>query len=204
MARRATTPPREGFSRGQLFSALTGRPEGGVSASGSLRDKLDAAYGRNARGGIDTRSAAKDLGVSQRTVQRWIAGEGKQRIAAPRPSVAKALDTKARQSASTKGGRARAVAAFRSSAAGRSMAKKGGVITVSANQGPGKGPGYQRWRTVDIPTSLFDGSNQMDALWGAYEAGGDAAARAVIADLAQDYCAGWEFGEVGSIDIRSR
>lgn len=33
---------------------------------------VESLYGRTARGGPDTRAAAADLGVSQRTVQRWI------------------------------------------------------------------------------------------------------------------------------------
>lgn len=198
MARKSTITV--GVTRGQLFSALTGRSGAGLAPGASIRDKLTTAFGSNRKGNVDTRTAAKELGVSQRTVQRWIAGEGRQR-SAPKPATANVIDTKARQAATTKRGRSRAVDAMRKSSLGRQMSRGGGTITVRANQGPGSGVGYQRWRSVMIPITTSDGSNHMDQLWAAYEAGGDAAARAVIDDLAQDYCAGWQFGEVQDFSI---
>ena len=40
-------------------------------------------FGANARGGPDTRAAAKGLGVSQRTVQRWLHGQDRWRAKIP-------------------------------------------------------------------------------------------------------------------------
>lgn len=50
-----------------LFAALAGKPE-----RPTLRTQLAQVYGQNARGGPDTARAATLLGVSQRTVQRWV------------------------------------------------------------------------------------------------------------------------------------
>lgn len=50
-----------------LFAALAGRPQ-----HPTLRTQLTQVYGQSARGGPDTRRAAELLGVSQRTVQRWV------------------------------------------------------------------------------------------------------------------------------------
>ncbi len=50
-----------------LMAALAGKPE-----HPTLRTQLTQVYGRSARGGPNTARAAELLGVSQRTVQRWL------------------------------------------------------------------------------------------------------------------------------------
>lgn len=50
-----------------LFEAITGRP-----SDKSIRDQVREVYGTNSRGGANTAAAAEDLGVSARTIQRWI------------------------------------------------------------------------------------------------------------------------------------
>src|SRR5664279_1619399 len=95
---------KQGFTttlRSLLFASLTGR-EGDVSGqpTGDVPAMLTAAYGPGPRGGVHTRAAAADLGVSQRTVQRWVAGEGHQRNR-PAPEHLRTLARKARQAATT-------------------------------------------------------------------------------------------------------
>ena len=94
--------------RNTLFAVLTGR-QGDVSgkAGGDVRGMLMAVGGSSTRtkSGIDLTAAANKLGVSRRTVERWVktaqTGTG-QRPSAPH---AKALAAKARQAATTKAGR---------------------------------------------------------------------------------------------------
>ena len=75
--------------RGKLFTALTGR-DADVSgqAGGDLRGMLMAVGGasRRTKSGIDLTKAAKSLGVSRRTVERWVKTE--QTSAGQRPSIA--------------------------------------------------------------------------------------------------------------------
>ena len=76
--------------RSSLFRGLTGRQGADVSGkagtSPDLRGMLLAAYGPGARGGVNTAAAAQDLGVSRRTVERWVAPEGRQRARGCDPS----------------------------------------------------------------------------------------------------------------------
>ena len=64
--------------RGKLFSAITGR-DADVSGQpgGDLRGMLMAVGGasRRTQSGIDLTKAAKSLGVSRRTVERWVKTE---------------------------------------------------------------------------------------------------------------------------------
>lgn len=55
----------------ELFEAFTG-DQADVD---DISDAITELYGTNSRGGPNTREAAEQLGVSQRTVQRWIKGE---------------------------------------------------------------------------------------------------------------------------------
>ena len=52
----------------RLWEALTRQ----TPTTPTVRDRIADLYGTDPRGRANTRSAADDLGVSQRTVQRWI------------------------------------------------------------------------------------------------------------------------------------
>ena len=94
--------------RTSLFSMLTGR-QADVSGQvgGDVRGMLMAVGGASSRtkSGIDLTRAAGKLGVSRRTVERWVktaqTGSGQR----PSSQHAKTLATKARQAATTKAGR---------------------------------------------------------------------------------------------------
>lgn len=175
-----------------IFKGLTGRAG---SPTGSVRDMLTSAFGTNARGGPNTRAAASELGVSQRTVQRWIAGENRKQRNAPRADHLSTLRTKARQSTTTKKGRKAALDQSRSRFASRKSAK----LTTHGLQGPeGGGKGYSRMRTVSLELSGTD----IDAMFDAYEKGGD---KAVTQWLEQhhsaNYVPGWTFENIDHIKI---
>lgn len=181
---------KEGFTpnlRQTLFGALTGRA-GDVTGrpDGDLRGMLQAAFGEGRRpGGVNTRAAADSLGVTQRTVQRWLAGAERQRHGAS-PEHMKAIARRARQAASTQRGRRVAVAAARQGP----LARNGGQLTVRGRQGP---RGYERLRRIDLAVR----PDQVDAALTAYERGGD---RAFVTwlegEVDQEYVAGWNVQDI--------
>lgn len=102
-----TDPQAQGVAwRERAFSFVTGRDARGA-ASGDRRAQLIAAFGSAQRdpNRPDVRAAAEGLGVSTRSVQRWLTGGG------IRPAHAKELADKSRQAMTTKRGRARAARA---------------------------------------------------------------------------------------------
>lgn len=159
---------KNGFTAGlrqTLFGALTGRA-GDVTGDpgGDLRAMLQAAFGEGRRpGGVNTRAAADSLGVTQRTVQRWLAGAGRQSHGA-NPEHLRTIARLARQAASTQRGRRAAVAAARQGP----VARNGGQLTVRGKQGPRN---YERTRRVDLTV----GPDEVQAALSAYERGGDRA-----------------------------
>src|SRR5450759_5645794 len=60
--------------RGKLFTALTGNSEADVTGKGDVRGMLMAVGGSSSKtkSGIDLTKAAAKLGVSRRTVERWV------------------------------------------------------------------------------------------------------------------------------------
>lgn len=118
--------------REAVYSFVTGR-EGATGASeGDVRAQLIAAFGSSKRDPArpDTAAAAKGLGVSARSVQRWVKQGGG--ISQKHRS---SLDRRARQAMTTKRGRARALAsAQRAGTADRPKGAKGRGIKVSGRQ----------------------------------------------------------------------
>src|SRR3546814_10083193 len=114
----------------RLFESMTGRT-GDVSgaAGGSLTEKLQAAFGPGKRGApVNVKAAADALGVTPRTVQRWISGQ----IRTPKADHSKALTRMARQAATTKAGRKAAMASRRGDRASRF----GATVRIQGTQGP--------------------------------------------------------------------
>lgn len=186
--------------RSTLFTGMTGRKDADVSGKGdpaSLKGALLAAYGPGKRTEIDTRAAAQDLGVSIRTVQRWLAPEGKQRISAPKPETMGKIATRARQAATTQAGRRSAVGSFRTSSAGSGLLKRGGYINIDGVQGPSS---YERDRAITLELT----PEQADALLTAYEQGGDKAALSIINGHANNYVAGWSVLDLSDVKMSSR
>jgi hypothetical protein len=183
MDRNAFTPEL----RGKLFTALTGRTG---AVGGSLVDQLSAAFGPGARGArVNARAAAQALGVSTRTVQRWVAGDSK-----PKPANAQAVRRRARQAATTKAGRRSAMATARGDRASRYGAR----LHITGTQGPLDYERYRRTANLDLDPAM------VEQLRDAYEAGGD---RGVVdwatGALDQNYVSDWNIVSIDDIRFDS-
>lgn len=194
--------------RTSLFQGLTRRQGADVSGKAGttpdLRGMLLAAYGPGARGGVNTAAAAKDLGVSRRTVERWVAPEGRQRIAKPKTDTLQKLTTKSRQSATTQQGRRAAIKSVRESKQGKSIAKYGARVKIKGRQGVAGGGGfYIRDRSIQIPPDQGGMSpSDVEAMWSAYERGGDKELSKWLSGYASDkYVDGWTFESIDNISI---
>lgn len=184
-------------SRLGFFRALSGRTSADPAGAGpeGLRGQLIAAFGTSRRdpNRPDTAAAAASLGVTQRTVQRWLATAGHQRQR-PRASLQSKIATRARQAATTKRGRQRAIAATAST-----YTKSGMRLTISGVQGIEPGRDYVRPRTVplDFDPELAQG------LMAAYVDGGDAGAKQFISDNAYliYQVPSWYIDRVDDIDV---
>lgn len=190
---------KKGFTadlRSTLFAALSGRTGADASGrtTGDVRGMLLAAYGEGRRGGVNTRAAAQDLGVSQRTVQRWLAAPGRQRS---RPSAGhlRSLATRARQAATTRRGRQAAIAQARKS----SMSRYGAKLVVRGDQGPtAQGRQYRRHRKIDL---VLD-PDAVEAMWSAYEQSGDRGVVSWLESYAdQQYVANWGFDSITGLEL---
>lgn len=184
-------------SRDEFFRALSGRGEAdptGARGTG-LTGQLLAAFGASPRDPSrpNTSAAAKALGVTQRTVQRWIATGDRQRQR-PREQTMKKITTRARQAVTTKRGRQRSIATRAAS-----LSKTGMRLSLTGMQGPERGPDYERFRTV-----AFDFDPQLaQSFMSAYIAGGDAAARRFLIEHAPELynMPTWTISDVHSIHL---
>lgn len=189
---------RSGFTSGlrsTLFNALTGR-QGDVSgqAGADVRSMLLAAFGAaSTKSGVNLTAAAAGLGVSRRTVERYVTTAG-QRIA-PRGPRLQAIRTAARQAATTKRGRRTALADARRGP----LSRYGAKISIRGEQGPTRaGTEYRRNRRVDL---ILD-PDAVAGLWSAYEDGGDKSAVSFLEGFADsEYVPGWELGSIDSLDL---
>lgn len=136
---------------------------------------------------ISTKDAAKSLGVSQRTVQRWLKGQHK-----PSQATMKKLTKKARQAVTTKRGRAQMVRRARTN----QRIPAGGVkVALSAHQGPS---GYRRDRTVQqkLTPEEYEGFQM------AWATGGDQAAKQYLEQvLSNKYVDGWQVGLIRDMNM---
>lgn len=194
--------------RSPLFEGLTELRGADVTGkpgdTPDLKGMLLAAYGPGRRTEIDTRSAAKDLGVSQRTVQRWLATEEHQRTARPKAQNLARLATRSRQAATTQAGRRRAMQAVRQSRKGKALRNFGGKIYITGKQGVEGGGGfYIRYRTIGIPpTGDLVPPADIEGLWAAYERGGEKSVSQWLTDYADQHYAGdWTFETIDDIRV---
>jgi hypothetical protein len=187
-------------ARGLLFTALSGRTGAdiGESPRRSLRGQLLAAFGASPRDPDrpNTRSVATGLGVSVRTVNRWLARPDQQHTV-PRTETLDRIHKAAQDAARTKPGRTAAVGDARNGPLG----KRGMSITIKANQGPSEGDGYSRSRKTvwnlspDAAQGLFD----------AYTSQGENGALNYLMNNPELYSMDrWWIGEVESFDIKPR
>ena len=191
----------EAFTRQE--ATPTGAGEGAPGVVRMLRSLYSTTRSVKAEGGaermitsISTKEAARRLGVSQRTVQRWIKGQHN-----PSATVMKKLTTKARQAVTTKRGRTQAV---RRAIANQKPTANGVRVRVSGMQGPGSKE-YSRLR--DIGQKLTP--EEFEGLQHAYMEGGDSGALDFLENVLSDkyveswnndYLTGLQFDGVGPHD----
>ena len=179
-----------------LFHAITrdrpisqGLPTNGHDLARILVESLNGS----------TKEAAKRLGVSQRTVQRWLAPAGKER----RNPRADSVERLRRVAARTPAVRNHVEVRRRLLATRRQTRLASSKVRVRASgvQGPVvKGVDYRRWRYVEF---VLPGQGLADVL-DLWLAGADAAALGAFEALTEVYYGvpGWQFGTLDLLDIR--
>lgn len=139
-----------------------------------------------------TRAAAAQLGVAQRTVQRWMTTTGAQRRKAPASSVA-AMRTAVRTSPAQ---RAAAVGSRRAARLRSTGAKVRARATAGVVSG---GRAYMRPRQIDRVELT---GAQLGPALDAFLDGDDARAAQLFTDAMGDaYVSGWEFEDVSTLDL---
>ena len=195
---------REGFTkslRGTLFTAFSGRnADVSGDAGGDVAGMLLAIGGPGkTKSGIDLTAAAKELGVTRRTVERWVttANEKSKLTGA---NLAKVV-TKSRQAATTQKGRRAAVARMRDSGGhgGSSIIRYGSSVTLKGTQGPAAaGKEYLRNRSISLDVD----PDAAQAMFEAYIHGGDKGFVSWMEGYAGDnYVDGWEIGSIDNLQI---
>lgn len=187
--------------RGTVFQALTGRTGADVSGSvaGDLLGQLRAVGGPSTRtrSGIDLTRAASRLGVSRRTVERWVASAAAGGGRRPSPASARTIASRARSAATSQRGRREAVQAARAQAA-----QNGVRLRINGRQGPTRaGRDYLRPRQTFQNLS----PDEADSLFDAYERGGEQG----FLDWAtsywdQNYLDGWGFDTIDGVEVDPR
>lgn len=187
--------------RGRVFEALTGRRDVDVSGRGEdVTGQLMAIGGPSprTRSGIDLTKAARSLGVSRRTVERWV--KTAQTGTGQRPSAqhARLVAGKARQVATTQGGRREALA----SSGARQAVSGGARLSMRGLQGPrAAGRDYVRSRTTQLDLDPADAQAMVDA----YERGGDKGFMSwATAHWGQEYVDDWRFESLDEIGVETR
>lgn len=136
---------------------------------------------------ISTAEAAKALGVSQRTVQRWLKG-----VHNPKQTVMNNLKKKARQAVTTKRGRQQMV---RRARANQRIPMGGVKVSVTGTQGPRD---YSRDRTIQQKLTPEEYENFRSA----WAMGGDVAAREYLeAVLSEKYVDDWKIGKISGMSM---
>lgn len=191
---------KEGFTpglRSALFQALTGRTADVTgSREGELRGMLMAIGGPSTRtgSGIDLTAAAKQLGVTRRTVERWVTGATER--GRPTGKNLTNLVAKSRQAATTQRGRRAALADTRKS----QLPSYGAKLGVTGEQGPTRaGRDYRRLRRIDLALDPAE----VEAMLGAYEQGGDKGFVSWFEGHAdQSYVNDWGIDSVDGVELR--
>jgi transposase-like protein len=176
--------------RRTLFTALTG------SQLGELRGMLLAVGGATTRtrSGIDLTAAARKLGVSRRTVERWVRTAETGRGQRPSPRHAQQLTRRARQAVRSKSGRQAIVATAR-----QQVAARGARLSISGLQGPhAAGRDYMRRRLTQLDLDPA----QAGALLDAYTQGGEQGFLSWATDhWGREYLDDWTFGAVETVQV---
>ena len=185
--------------RNTLFAILTGRQaDVSGSASGDVRGMLMAVGGTSNRtkSGIDLTKAASKLGVSRRTVERWVKSAQTGAGQRPSPQHAKALASKARQAATTKAGRKAALAG---SPLRQAITSRGARVSIDGLQGPhAAGKDYIRKRVTQVYLDPADAHAMMNA----WETGGEKGFMSWATTFWDtEYLNDWTFDSVDGVTI---
>lgn len=192
--------------RSTIFTSMTGLRGARPDAGGDLRGKLLAVGGASSktRSGIDLTRASQRLGVTRRTVERWLKADSGESGQRQKPSArhAEAIARRARQAATTKAGRKSVMAGRR-----QEIGKRGARLSINARQGP-YDRAYRRSRTVTVELD----PGQLQRMVDAYENGGDrgfmtwATHHFGVNDGSgyPAYVEEWQIGSVDSIDLEFR
>lgn len=151
-----------------IWNAIGGRVA--AREPDDVRELLSEVYGTNSRGGVNSRAAAADLGVSERTVQRWVKqgklpsnenGEHARRVWKESPEARAARMNPRRESKMRNRG---------------TTLRFKGVIKISSDTR------NTRTRSVDVALTAEQAGDILDALL----AGNDEAAHAALEDIFGD------------------
>ena len=172
-----------------MFEGLTGQKIPDYTAEHpDTREMLKFLFpGKSDRYPIATGLAAKKLGVSQSTVQRWIRGAQN-----PRATITKEITKRVRQTVTTQRGR--------SQLAKRVQAQMPAKQRVDAD-GALQGPSDVTERYANLEMSPFD----QQQLYNAWVQGGDAGATDYLTSLYSDpsrYVDGWQFHGIKGVEWR--
>jgi len=198
----APRTPDQGPVRQAVFTALSGQA-GDVSGKvdGPLLDMLRSVGGQSKRtqSGIDLTAAAAKLGLSRRSVERWVRSDLK-----PSADHAMLLAKKSKQAATTQAGRREATAERRVAATAARRVR----VSITGMQGPNipakfrnqdhRDRGYIRLRTTQMVLTPEDAQ----AMYDAYERAGHKG----FMDWAQqhwgaNYLEDWSFLEVKDVRL---
>ncbi|WP_347350387.1 hypothetical protein [Intrasporangium sp.] len=177
-------------TRETIFGFMTGRDVEGALDEGDPRTQLIAAYGASRRDPTrpDTAAAAKALGVSQRSVQRWLAGGGITRRHASK------LRSASRRAMTTKRGRARAIktAGLSRRPPGKNAIAVGGIQGVLSGQ-----TGNYRPRTTAVQVTDTD----LAAMQQTWVEHGEAGLSAFLHQhFNEHYMGDWHFKSIETLD----
>lgn len=168
-----------------MFEGLTGQTIPDYTAENpDTRAMLKFLFpGKSDRYPIATGLAAKKLGVSQGTVQRWIRGAQN-----PRATITKEITKRVRQTVTTQRGRSRLAKRVQAN-----LPTKQRTIRINALQGPSDDPTDKKYVTERFANLKMSPFEQQE-LYDAWTQGGDAAATDYLTTLFDTrYVDGWQF-----------
>lgn len=179
--------------RERLFSFMTGRQGVTGASAGDVRAEMITAFGSSKRDPDrpDTAAVAKALGVSQRSVQRWLKGGGM------KTDHASQLQRTARQAMTTKRGRARAMQAARKAGTAQKPAGRT-AITLAGHQGVTSSLDHN-YRMREASVGITDAD--VTAMQNAWVEGGEHGAAAWLhSHYDQHYTDQWHIRSIEDLD----
>ena len=181
--------------RQTVYTALTGQTGDITGTSNDLRTLFTTVFGTGPRGGVNTRAVAAAYRVSQRTVERWMAPEGRRQGSNFGSRRLAGLRRRARNRAEREGPRRQAL----QQTAGDRPSRYGAKLRIFGQQGPRRaGEDYTRRRGQILDLSAPD----VIALREAYATDGSAGAVAYLERTVDErYLDGWQISSIEEMDL---